>query len=298
MPDLAEQQETVRGALRQALESGALASYVPSLPSAEECLRKLKEQGAGYVVRLTEKMDAQAAPDLARCVLVRASAAALDEALKLRVSDSVKRLVLQHFADFANPPERWQGMFAPGSVRYQEMVKIVCFQRIPAGQHDWVVSYFPRGWVRDAGLRNGARLAACLLKMGGRGPLWEIHVNDRRPAPFLMRARDGHECYYRVAMSMQCQPEVKGVMCCAWFYSEELARVSPHLAWLRETFVQNGAIVADIGRAPESAGYMVGDLKRKELYERGEFHPVYSVVLWPKDALMDWAKRHPEFDKP
>jgi hypothetical protein len=42
----------------------------------------------------------------------------------------------------------------------------------------------------------------------------------------------------------------------------------------------------------------VGDAKRKELYDRGEFRPVLTAVLWPRAAVLDWARRHPEFEKP
>ncbi|HLI63945.1 MAG TPA: hypothetical protein VKV05_11130 [Terriglobales bacterium] len=297
MLNLSEQKNMVRGALLEAEAREPLVQYARKLPDDESCLGLLRLHGAGCVSELAQKLQSPPIGDFARCILIRAARAALDGVEELRVAPSVKGLILQDFADFASPPPRWAGMFDPATVRYQEMVKIVTFQRFPAGQYHWEVSAFPRRLIMQAGPRDGFRLAQCLWNAGGRRPMWEVHVNDRRPNPVMLTPKGAYRSYYRIASSLPYQPEVKGLMECAWLYSAAVARVSPHLAWLRSTFEENGGVFAEIGPAPPESGFLVGDPKRRELYERGEFRPTLTVVIWPRTAVLDWARRHPEFDQ-
>ena len=298
MSNLSEHKKFVRSALLEAEAREPLAQFAPVLPDDENCLGLLRLHGAGYVSELAQKLQPPQIGDFARCVLIRAARAALDGVEELHVAPSVKRLILQDFADFASPPPRWVAMFDPATVRYQEMVRIVTFQRFPAGQYHWEVSGFPRRWIMQARLRDGFRLARCLWAAGGRFPMWEVHVNDRRPTPVMIASKGAYLAYYLIASSLTYQPEVKGLMGCAWFYSAAVARISPHLAWLPRIFQENGGVIAELGPAPPESGFLVGDPKRRALYERGEFRPALTVVLWPRKAVLDWASRHPEFEQP
>ena len=56
--------------------------------------------------------------------------------------------------------------------------------------------------------------------------------------------------------------------------------------------------MVNIGMAAPDSGFPVGDLKRKELYEKGEFRPHVSFGIWPRRAVLDWVRRHPESEQP
>ena len=298
MSNLAEQQETVLNTCLAALECAPLSVYTPILPDPERCLESLQVEGAQYVGKVASQHNLAASGDLARCILVKAVPAALARLEQQRVSESVKRLLLQDFLGYAYPPARWARMFDPGSVRFHEMVKLATFQRFPAGQQHWeTVKWFPRRWLLKVRPKDALRLYVCLLKLGGRGPLWELHVNDRRPNPGLLAAKGAHQSYYRIAESLRMQPEVKAVLAAGWMHSTEVARVSPHLSWLRDTFQENGGTIAELGFASPDSGFLVGDLKRKELYQRGEFRPRSTIAIWPRRAMLRWSEQHPEFDR-
>jgi hypothetical protein len=297
MFNLSEQKEMVRLALLEAEAREPLAEYARELPDDENCLGLLRLHGAGYVGELAQKLQPPQIGDLARCILIRAARGALDGVDQLRVAPAVKQLILQDFAAYASPPPRWAAMFDPAKVRYQEMVRIVTFRRFPAGQQHWEMTYFPRRWLLQAGLRDRVRLAWCLWKIGGRGPLWELHLNDRFTNSVMLAPKSTYRGYYRIASSLPYQPEIKAVIAGSWLYSAELARISPHLAWLRGMFQENGGVFAEIGPASPDSGFLVGDPKRRELYDRGEFRPATTVVIWPRTAVLDWARRHPEFDQ-
>jgi hypothetical protein len=69
------------------------------------------------------------------------------------------------------------------------------------------------------------------------------------------------------------------------------------MAWLRQTPQAAGALLVEVGPAPEDSGFMTGSEERRKLYEDGVYHPKVVLVLWPRKALIAWANQHPELDE-
>jgi hypothetical protein len=284
--------EIARAACAGALESKPLAGIAARLPDPAACFEVLKQRGAAASTRWQAPGDDLA--ELGRCLLLRAALASLDHVSALQVSDRVKKFLVEDFMAYADPPAKWNPMFVPSHIRYGEMVRLVTFRRFPAGQFHWETAAFPGSFLLKASTLDAFRLVVCLAKAGGRAPVWEVHLNDRRPNAFLILEKGAKRSYYRMAKSMEMQPEVKAITVCSWLYSQEAAAVSPHLSWLRTHYEENGATVADLDLAPQDSGFLLGDARRKALHEEGKFHPRFTVAVWPRAAVLRWAGEHPE----
>ena len=259
-----------------------LLSEVAFCPGRHEEFERLRDRtGAGK--------------QLEQMMLILASQHAAGRVADLPVADSVKRLLREEFDFFAHPPAMWVPHFRIEDLRYREMARVATFQRFPAGQFEWQVGEFRRSWIFQSNRK--CRLMLHLFgKMGGRAPLFEMHVHERRKSRLILLEKQANISYYRVARSIEKQPEVRGVMLRSWLFSEATARVTPRLAWLREIPLEAGASIFDLGEAPPVTGFLTGSEARRRLYVEGIYRPMMACVLWPRQALIDWASRHPEFD--
>jgi hypothetical protein len=84
------------------------------------------------------------------------------------------------------------------------------------------------------------------------------------------------------------------MMASAWFHDVKAIASHPHLEWLNRPYLQEGGFITDIGLAPLDSGFAENNAKRRELAERGELTFRLGVALWPRDAMIAWAERHPE----
>jgi hypothetical protein len=234
--------------------------------------------------------------EVERTLLLLASLHALPQVADLPVSDRVKELLTDDFQFFANPPAAWIPRFRAGDVRFLGMARSATFQRFTAGQYHWQLSGFPRAWLSK--VRKPWKVLAHLLgEMGGFSPFFELHLNDRRKNRAILSEKEANLSYYRVARSLEKQPNILGVMVGGWWYCDATAQVSPHLAWLPRTPRSGGALLADLGPAPADSGFLVGSDERRKLYEQKLYQPRLTCVLWPRKGLLEWANRHPEFDQ-
>jgi hypothetical protein len=229
---------------------------------------------------------------LERMLLVLASQHALPQVSALPVDAGVQRLLAAEFDFFADPPPAWLRHFRVADLRYREMCRLATFQRFPAGQFEWQVSEFRRSWI-FAARRPWRLLAHVVRRMGGFGPLFELHVNPRRKSRLVLLENEANVSYHRVARSLEMQPEVRGAMLKSWLFCESTARVTPRLQWLRRTPLDGGAFIAELGEAPPESGFLTGSEERRALYVSGEYLPRIGCVLWPRDALIEWANRQP-----
>jgi hypothetical protein len=230
-----------------------------------------------------------------RALLMLASQYASTQVPSLPVSERVKELFAEEFEFFANPSLVWIPQFGSKNVRFREMARVATLRRFPAGQYQWEPDVLPRSWLWKT--RSWARLMHhVIVKMGGFAPTWEFHLNARRKNQGFLTEKQACISFYRGAQSMEKQPEVKALMSTAWLYCESTAQVSPHLAWLRTLPQSGGALVVDLGPAPEDSGFLIGSVERRKAYEEGRYHPRIGCVLWARKDLIGWANEHPEFD--
>jgi hypothetical protein len=230
-----------------------------------------------------------------RTLLLLASRHAIAQAPGLPVSDRVKSLLAEEFQFFANPPAAWVARFQADHVRYREMARIATFHRFPAGQFHWEVAGFPRSFLAKAA-QPWKVLVHLIGRMGGFSPIFELHLNDRRKNRLILLEKEAHISYYRVARCIEKQPAARGLMLCSWLFCESTAKITPHLAWLRQTPQSAGALLADLAPASTDSGFATGSEERRRLYEQGVYRPRLTAVLWPRKPLIDWANQHPEFD--
>lgn len=228
--------------------------------------------------------------DFARWLLLRASLAALPRIPSWRVAPSIKRLWADDVLYYAHPSGNLS-VFSLDHVRFREMARIATLRRNPAGQFHWEISGVPRSWVlRTHPSRWLAFLATVCLRTGGFAPMVETHVNDRRRNRLSLTESEGVRSYYRLARSIELQPEIKGLVTCSWLYCAQTAEITPRLAWLRRFFLEQGAFVASIGPAPPESGFLVGSEERRRLYEGGRYRPLTTFALWPRKAMLDWSR--------
>ena len=235
-------------------------------------------------------------PDLAHALLLAASLHALTKVPSLPVSDAVKELFVEEFLFFAAPPAAWRARFRFSDVRFQEMGRIATLQRFPAGQYHWELAAFPRSWLPRVAQRWAA-VTRAFLPMRGFGPLFELHLNDRRKNRVMLLEKETALSCYRAARSLALQPAVKGIMTSSWFYCGSTGVVTPHLAWLRGFFLEAGAVALDLGEAPADAGFLVGSPDRRRLYEEGSYRPQLTCMLWPRRSVLQWAEQHAELER-
>lgn len=232
---------------------------------------------------------------LERWLLLRMAGASLERVAALPVSPDVQRLFLEEFTLYAAPDKRRSPLLALGTPTFRAACEVASLARFPAGQLHWDVS----GLERRALLRvPTAQLPRVLTfvaaRMRGFGPAYFSHVNGLRRNPFVWVETESNKSYYRMARSLERQPEMLGLVTRAWFHDPDLEATSPHLAWTNRVFTENGGIVVANGKAESDAGFLANNTDRQAAYERGEYRPKYGLVLWPRAAMIAWANRHPE----
>lgn len=230
--------------------------------------------------------------------LLGAMQAAVVQVPSLPVDSSVKRQFCTTFALAARPPRSLRHLLDCNAWGYHEIAQITGLTRFPAGQHHWVMASAARGPVLRLRLRFAEmpRVVAALVRdFGVFGPVAEIHLNIWRAKPQLMLKAETFRSLYRLARSIELQPEVRGVQGISWLHSKSVAEVSPHLAWAREFFVENGALVAEMEEAHPAMGFLVGSAERQRLFHAGKFKPRVGLLLWKRADVLAWAHRHPEF---
>ena len=211
----------------------------------------------------------------------------------LAVDERVRQLFLDNFAMYADAktPEP----FDVARASFVAMCRIATLSRFPAGQLDWVVDGVPRSWLFRAAWRDVPRLAAALAAMRGFAPAFFSHLNPNRRGRGVLLERESLRSYYRMARSMEQQPEIRGFATASWLHSPHTSAVSPHLKWLNEVFLQNGGYVIGLGRVdPEESGALHRSPERQQAFEAGTFVPTEALVIWPRAAMLAWAREHEE----
>ena len=231
---------------------------------------------------------------LARQVLAGPRADTLDRLPTAPLPASVVARLCDEFAFMTTAAARDARYFAPGSHRFVRACKLVTLRRFPAGQFEWERSGVSRRDLLRVEPRSMARaLATVAFRMGGLRPVFFSHLNPRRPNRSLSEL-EANRSYYLMALAMELQPEVRGFAACSWFRSPSTQAVSPRLAWISRVFLENGGVVVDSGRADPESGVFHRSETRRRLSREGRFTPRLGLVLWPRRAMLAWARAHPE----
>jgi hypothetical protein len=257
------------------------------------------EFGSPGLERIRSTLEGTGAPTddgaLERLVLMRAAAAYLPQAESLPLGPEVKALYVPTLEFLSTPGEAERGglVYRIGHANFASMCKVVTLRRFPAGQWDWEVSGVLRSWFLRIGPRHLPGLALFVMReLGGLRPLFTPHFTVCRKHRIILRESDVHESYRLMADAMARQSDVLGFVEHSWLVSDDVHRVSPHLAWMNRVFRENGGYIAPLGIADEGSGVFEGvGARRRQLLADARIKPKLGLVLWPRRHILGWAHR-------
>jgi hypothetical protein len=296
--------ERMRDGCAQTLACSELATIATTLrslgSSAGECVREASQisEGRDTQERLRRMHDAVVAKaphvplgSFERFVLAHTTRQSLNRLASEPVAPSVKEL----WCDALSRHTDARATVRVTDQRFLALCKIASLRRFPAGQFDWEPSGLPRSWVPRVRPLSALVDVLSLLAVRWRGfrPAFYVHVTVTRPVHALIE-REAEKAYYRIAKSMELQPDIKGMITSAWFHSPDTFGITPHLAWLNRVFLENGALVSTMGSASADCGVFHRSPERQRAYEEGRFKPTLGLIIWPRPEMAAWAARHPE----
>jgi hypothetical protein len=122
-------------------------------------------------------------------------------------------------------------------------------------------------------------------RAGGFAPFLANHVHPGMLADFGPEGRTA--CYRIVSSLLERWPESRGLTGMSWYYDPALARVSPHLEYLRSVPLAHGALFL---RGPDSATVVEDALarssRRRGMYDAGQYQPRQYLMAWQRSDLM------------
>jgi hypothetical protein len=233
--------------------------------------------------------------DATRRALLEAAIANAPAAASLPVAPPVLNLLADELRFIATADEASFARQAASAARLERLRHLATLKRFPAGQFEWEVSGIPRGYIARVGIAAMPRvLWFAARRMRGLAPVFFSHLNPRRRQRSLSEL-EANRSYHRMAQPLERQPQVRGFAACSWFRSPATHRVSPHLAWVSRVFLEHGGLVVEAGRDDPDSGVLARSATRRALYEAGRFVPTRGLVMWPRDAMIAWARSHPEY---
>jgi hypothetical protein len=245
----------------------------------------------------TEWIDNERA-ELQRTLLLRAALGSLDQLETVPVDPSVGSMICDEFRFFACPSPRELHLFQPEKYAFSALSKIALLERFPAGQFHWEMSGLPRSWLFKIPLAALPRVLYFIAtRLRGFSPCFFPHMATRRKNHLVLLEKECDKSWYRIARSVELQPDVNGLVASSWLHSTDTFKVSPHLSFMNKPFVESGAIVTTMGVAHKKSGYLNGSAIRRRLYESGEFRPTLGLILWSREQMIKWARSHPELGK-
>jgi hypothetical protein len=136
-------------------------------------------------------------------------------------------------------------------------------------------------------VQEGPTSAVRWLAGAGAKPWTEMHLDARNLRNF--NAEGFHASYRRMAAFVRLRPDLAGATGASWLYDPQLSRVSPKLAFVRETAEEGGGHVIRLRTDPVQISYALArSPQRRQLYESGRYKPACYAMYWPRRALLDW----------
>ncbi len=236
---------------------------------------------------------AEATPVLQRALLLRAALRSLHRIPRLPVESSVKHLFCKEYMFFANTPEKAFAKFDYTCHPFRTMVSLALLMRFPAGQQQWEISGFPRRWLLRLSPSQMSRTLYFLSrKAKGFYPYFMPHMAIASVTVPFLSEREYLKSFYRMAASLEDQPAIRGIMAFSWLHSAETHRISPHLAFLNQPYLESGGLYADLGPAPDDSGFLAGDKNRSDLYQSGQYRPTLALVACTRAQALAWKREH------
>jgi hypothetical protein len=306
MPPLSAEIQAVEALCRQALETdyfdlAARLTGLPKdpdrwidllhgLPDDRRCKRILNE-----LCEQAERLGACPPGSVERFGVLQASLAALPQLESQQSHDSLNRQFCATIRRVASRAGGWGQYFHHNNDAFEELARIVSLRRLHAGQISFDIMGMPRAWllkVHPLALPDLVR--ELIAEMGGLGPIVMPHLNYWRANPITMLQKENEISHHRIVQFMEQQPRIRGLVSASWLYSSEIESFSPHIAWLRDFYVDNGAYLVDMEVAHQEAGFLVGSETRRRLHADGKLRPRETLVIWSRERMLAWARETPQ----
>ncbi len=233
-----------------------------------------------------------------RAMVLETCAETVNRIADLPLDPAVKRLICQEFTFYSSTKPDWSAHFDPEGLSFRAYCGHALLLRLPAGQFSWNQAGLQRSALFEMPIALKPALLRRLMRMGGLAPCFEPHMAVLRKPFAALIERECLRSYHRMARTMELQPQIKGLMAASWLFDEHTVRLTPHIAFLRKLFEENGGFVGPLRYCDQNAGFLQGSETRRKAYEDGSYRPKETLVLWPRAAMIDWAKAHPELADP
>lgn len=129
------------------------------------------------------------------------------------------------------------------------------------------------------------------LRCGGRSPYFGLHLHTPMTRAYFNPA-GWRECHRLAALALEAFPHVRGVMAASWFYDPAAMRISPHLRYLVETPLQNGARLLRLHATPATKrDALAASERRRRANDQGLYHPRSYAMLWRRADLLAMQAR-------
>jgi hypothetical protein len=278
-------------------QSGVTAHRRAELVGA--CAAKLAAVPA--LLTLRDAVRRHVHPDAATCglervLLLRTALDNIDRIPSLPVDESVMHLFCRDFKWYADPARVEASMLSCDGYVFYARLRVAMLIRFPNGQSEWEISGIPRSWLLRVSPRDLPRTFRFIFSgLKGYKPLFVAHVGTARRWPFLSE-REAHLAFYREALALEKQPQIRGIMAASWLHSRETHRVSPHLAFMNCAASGRHGFYVDLGPSSEKDGFLEGDAQRAELYRTGQYKPTIGLVACTREHALEWMRsnRHLE----
>ena len=282
MTTITENIATTQALCHRALESADFAAiarlrYVPTSaegwfkllsgnPQDPKCVRRLQQLHAqtemisGYLPRTLERFGALQAL-LVACPQL--TALPVHPSIHLEFCATARRIADRGYGSRSN--------FDHASDAFEELSRIVTLRRFHAGQLSFDIMSMPRTWLLKVHPAFLPRvMVEIIFEMGGIHPIAMPHLNYWRRNPFLMTQNENERALWRIAKTIELQANVKGFVASSWFYCTSVGEVTPHLAWVRDFFQEQGGFLVDLDLAPVRSGFMIGSEQRRRTLRGGK----------------------------
>jgi len=246
------------------------------------------------LLALKQQMEADGVPagrfPIERVLLIRCALERLDEVPAMAAVESVRHFWCKEVQFIARPPCEALTKFEATRDPFYAMCKIVTGRRYPAGHHCFERSGVPRSWLSKVPLRRVPRLLKFIVaESGGFAPFFETHLTSTLYQIPVLIEREFRMSFYRMAKSLEQQPDIRGLVGGSWLHSPETHRVNPHLAFMNRPFEEAGGFVIEIGAASEHDGFLAGSPARAELYRSGQYRPTHACAVCSREGALRWA---------
>lgn len=210
------------------------------------------------------------------------------------ISPTTKMAIIEWFSDICQYIESGGTMYLDAHHDFfKKDIHIAALKMLPTSS----ICHLERSGLPRRFLLCGGVSQACYgLKTlfvdlrGNYKQLFELHMDDRRTQPHFLEA-GWIRLYEEVAKEMICHPEISGVFAQSWFWDKAVGDISKNTQYLRDIPEQGGAKFFKLSGNDAEHRAALKNKKRKRLYIEGQYKPTGYLMIWPRQALLEWYRR-------